>query len=1498
MQPQTGDRLLRFVGDRVWFSVRTADGTALPTGWRVLLRTNLGRAPVLRQNIIASYPARPRLAMAEWHDLPLRRTGTEWSTELMLTEPGFFKAKAYAVDPQGRQHWPEGGDAGVSVHPDAYRTGNTIYCAFVRMFGETLRERSTQKPALDAQLAPLDERRFAVIPPSGKLRDLIRHLPHIFDTLGCRILHLLPVNPTPTTLARFGRFGSPYAALDLTAVDPALVTFDRQTTGLDQFCELTRAVHARGGRVFLDVVINHTGWGARLQEEHPEWYLRRDGQFVSPGAWGMTWEDLSELNHEDPALWRHLAEVFLTWCRRGVDGFRCDAGYKVPVPTWRYIVARVQEEFPDTIFLLEGLGGALEATESLLTEGLMQWAYSELFQNYDAGQVSNYLDYALRQCERVGLYVHYSETHDNARLAARGREWSLLRNRLCALTSASGGFGFTAGVEWLADEKIQVHESRGLSWDNPDNLVPELAHLNRLLSQHPCFFDGARLVRLSPPGAPVYALSRHSAEGVDHVLVLVNTDVAQSHTLVLEAPKGPAGPAHDFYALFSVDLLEQPLPSRKRLKNGRVEIAVPAGAAYCLAPTAQPAGLSGEAYRTARAQAAWGLSALNQLWRAEDLGPCDWRDLAALVDQDPAAFLASVTAAQHFRIPAEAGASIVPQLQTLMGERQYWPVALWQVSDCRRILLVPPCHWLLIQHDQPFQADLDFQDGRAVLHTRSIRVRTGHVAFVSPQTDPAEAVLRGEWHVPDGGRSAAAIRFLPLQPEALPCPTPHIQPQPAESLDGRHSAPLTRTALGTANPSALRASHGAETVQAESWGWPKDALVLLTNGRGGMARMCVDLGRITSKYDCLLGANLHPSFPVDRHILAKRLRAWLFADGFVATLGGENLVAFDPGPPATWRFVASAGDGRAVELQLTAEMLPERNTVRLVFHRPQHLPALGLDLPAACAVSLTVRIDLEDRNFHWETKRNPDSDRFFADACHNLQERVGFKFAPAPDRQLQVVADRGHYHPQAEWCQGIPHSVEATRGMVGEGDAFSPGWFELPLGKGESATLMASAELGESDLRMPEPPRQTPDGNSLSDRLERAARAFVVRRDDARTVIAGYPWFLDWGRDTLIAARGLLAAGWTDEVLGLLKAFGRFEENGTLPNTIHGHNASNRDTSDAPLWYGIACEEFAALGENAPASDQGTAAPARPELAGAQPGFYQTRLDDRGRTILEVLVSIATHYTRGTPHGIRMDPVSGLIWSPSHFTWMDTNFPAGTPRAGYPVEIQALWIRLLRQLARLGLPSTGESWETLANRAQESFLNLFWLEKQGWLSDVLLGPAGTPAAQAVPDTALRSNGLFAVSFGILSGKRACQCVAAATRHLLVPGALRSLAPLPVSPPLPIYAPDGRLLNNPHEPYWGRYEGAEDTRRKPAYHNGTAWSWTLPTFCEALARAWDFSPCARRAARAYLGSIAPLLDCGCLGQLPEILDGDAPHQPRGCDAQAWSVTEALRVWKML
>lgn len=247
---------------------------------------------------------------------------------------------------------------------------------------------------------------------------------------------------------------------------------------------------------------------------------------------------------------------------------------------------------------------------------------------------------------------------------------------------------------------------------------------------------------------------------------------------------------------------------------------------------------------------------------------------------------------------------------------------------------------------------------------------------------------------------------------------------------------------------------------------------------------------------------------------------------------------------------------------------------------------------------------------------------------------------------------------------------------------------------------------------------------------------------------------------------------------------------------------------------------------------------------------------------------------------------------------MDTNYPACTPREGYPVEIQALWIRLLRQLAAVGGQSKREYWQGLAAKALGSLTSLFWIENGGFFADVLLASPFQPAARAKPDDALRGNCLFVISLGLAEGQQARRCVAAAARYLVVPGALRSLAPLPVSVPLANRASDGRLLNNPSQPYWGRYEGDEDTRRKPAYHNGTAWTWTFPTFCESLARAWDFAPKPTAAARAYLGSVAQLMAEGCLGQLPEILDGDAPHTERGCDAQAWGATEALRVWKLL
>ena len=432
MTPDPGSRIVHYVGDRIRFTLQRPEGAQ--DSWRALLRTNLTRAAHIREEVIGLSGAAPSqqrtFAGASWRDIPLPATAEGWALELPLTEVGCFRAKAYCLDAAGNQHWPEGEDVGLNVHPDHLRTGNSVYCAFPRMFGPGKRERATREPALDEQLNRLDQRGFTVIPPSGKLRELIACVPHILETCGCRILHLLPIGPTPTTYARFGRFGSPYAQQDLTAIDPALVEFDERSTGVEQFQELTHAVHLRSGLVFLDIVVNHTGWGSRLMEERPEWFERNpDGTFHSPGAWGNTWGDLVELDNRFPELWERVAESLLTWCRRGVDGFRCAAGYMVPLPAWQYIVARVRQRFPDCTFLLEGLGGAWEATEALLTEGGMQWAYSELFQNFSPRDVSSYLDHCNRQAQRMGPLVHYSETHDTDRLAKQGRDWPPRRSK-------------------------------------------------------------------------------------------------------------------------------------------------------------------------------------------------------------------------------------------------------------------------------------------------------------------------------------------------------------------------------------------------------------------------------------------------------------------------------------------------------------------------------------------------------------------------------------------------------------------------------------------------------------------------------------------------------------------------------------------------------------------------------------------------------------------------------------------------------------------------------------------------------------------------------------------------------------------------------------------------------------------------------------------------------------------------------------------------------------
>jgi predicted glycogen debranching enzyme len=241
---------------------------------------------------------------------------------------------------------------------------------------------------------------------------------------------------------------------------------------------------------------------------------------------------------------------------------------------------------------------------------------------------------------------------------------------------------------------------------------------------------------------------------------------------------------------------------------------------------------------------------------------------------------------------------------------------------------------------------------------------------------------------------------------------------------------------------------------------------------------------------------------------------------------------------------------------------------------------------------------------------------------------------------------------------------------------------------------------------------------------------------------------------------------------------------------------------------------------------------------------------------------------------------------------MDTNFPAGTPRQGYPIEIQALWHYALTFMAQIDTPAHRDKWKNLASTVSRSIRDLFYMKDHGYLADCLYANPGISAKNAEIDDALRPNQLFAITLKAVSEPDIMEKIILHCGSLVVPGAIRSLADKPVKRPLEITY-NGKVLSNPYHPYQGIYNGDEDTRRKPAYHNGTAWTWVFPSYCEA----WPmvFGDHAKDTARALLASSVRILDSGCAGQVPEILDGDYPHHQRGCDAQAWGASEWLRVW---
>jgi glycosidase len=1055
-----------------------------------------------------------------------------------------------------------------------------------------------------------------VIPPSGTFRDLIKELDFIIGELGCRIIQLLPVHPTPTTYARMGRFGSPYAGLNFTSVDPALAEFDPHATPLEQFIELVDAIHERNARVFIDIAINHTGWAASLHETHPEWLVRdQDGRIKVPGAWGVIWADLTDLDFAHKGLWQYMADVFLTWCRREVDGFRCDAGYMIPIPVWKYIVARVRDQYPDTVFLLEGLGGKISVTREILNKANFDWAYSELFQNYDRSQIESYFPGAVEVSQGEGIMVHFAETHDNIRLAARSKTFARMRTALCALCSSNGAFGFANGVEWYAKEKINVHEAPSLNWGAASNQVHHIRRLNTLLKLHPAFHDQTELKLVQQGGGNHIVLLRHHIPSGKKLLIVANLD-DENRTPGSWNPEqvGMGGPVFtDLLAEEEVVVTESRRQQTYLLDPGQV---------LCLTSDQSDIDLIRS---DARRNFMLPDRIKKQRLRAKALDVFRYYE-----DQDPGKFDPDSAELQLAEDPVEYCRKLNPFSQESRVITWQWP------SDLKREVMVPPRHFLLVRAGHSFRARIMNKD-RVVAYEESLPCIDGSFfALFSPLPTPAvhrSHILKLSVYTPGDCEHVDASLFFLSSAE---------------------------------NAKVKRIFHRSELLH-------RPLSLLGTNSRGGMLRANVLWGKLCSRYDALLAANLNPEFPEDRRIMFTRCRAWLVFQGYSQEICFDCFDSFcyDYNSRGFWLYHIPAGQGEHVSLSIGIEMVDGENATRMVFFRNR---AKGQNRMLADyrQVQLILRPDIEDRNFHETTKAYLGPEHLWPESV--TAHPHGFTFSPDPERQLRIRISKGSFVWEPEWHYMVHRCMEAERGLDPDSDLFSPGYFSFLMAGGEAAELTADV-MSSQEQR----PLQYSSLNSslgrymesfvfedkascqLDEALKQAIDHYVVKRGALNTVIAGYPWFLDWGRDALIFARGLITAGNTGDAWDILHQFGQFEEGGTLPNMIRGKSAENRCTSDASLWYFVACSDLI--------------------NAEKKEAFLDAQCD--GRTIREILLSIGRSMISGTFNGIVMDQESGLLFSPAHFTWMDTNHPAGTPREGYPIEIQA---RLFRKVGKAGRP--------------------------------------------------------------------------------------------------------------------------------------------------------------------------------------------------------------------
>jgi predicted glycogen debranching enzyme len=658
------------------------------------------------------------------------------------------------------------------------------------------------------------------------------------------------------------------------------------------------------------------------------------------------------------------------------------------------------------------------------------------------------------------------------------------------------------------------------------------------------------------------------------------------------------------------------------------------------------------------------------------------------------------------------------------------------------------------------------------------------------------------------------------------------------------------------------ASAGSEALLTREW--------LVANGLGGYASGTV-VGVCTRRYHGPLVAAL-PA-PLGRVLMLAHLSEELrLPGGQVVKLSGvEHAAALDvtaaehvvefrlEGGLPVWRHAFA--DGTVVEKRL---VLPhQQNTVHLCYRR----------VAGARAVRLKLRPAVHFRS-HDSMVGSVDPGAYSLVARGERYELEGPP--PFPPLRMRFSGERTALTLEPQTMPDLLYRVEGARGYLSRGDLWSPGFFRAELGD-QPASLVASvepwsaiesagyerAESVERERRLrlleaaPAAAQRGPAAELVlaadqfviapASRLQDSARAQATG-EQARTVIAGYHWFTDWGRDTMISLEGLtLCTGRRHEARWILGTFAEHVRDGLIPNLFpEGGSEGLYHTADATLWF------FHALDR------------------------YLEHTGDRAlmRRLLPILLDIIEHHARGTRFGIRVDPADGLLTQGAEgyaLTWMDAKCDGWvvTPRRGKAVEINALYYNALLLLSAW-LRGEGENDAASrmmgdAERLRGAFAQRFWNEATGHLFDVVDGAGGD-------DPACRPNQVLSMSLRhpVLEPRRWAAVLEAVERELLTPVGLRSLA-------------------RGHEDYRASYHGDLRTR-DAAYHQGTVWSWLIGPYLDACARV---RPEDAEGQRAALQGLVAHLDEACMGSVSEVFDAEAPFTARGCVAQAWGVAELLR-----